>query len=45
MSQKARSEAAAVIRRIVAALRLPAGVASYLRGYADGLDGRRRPEK
>jgi hypothetical protein len=35
-------EAAAILRRILDALPLPAGVAAYLRGYADGLQ-RRRP--
>jgi hypothetical protein len=42
-SAKTRSEAAAILRRILDALPMPASVAAYLRGYADGLEGRRRP--
>ena len=37
MSQT-RRDAAEIIRRIVEALRMPASVAGYLRGYADGFD-------
>jgi hypothetical protein len=40
----ASREAAAILRRVVAALKLPAGVATYLRGYADGLERRRRSD-
>ena len=35
---QARRDAASVIRNILAALKLPATVATYLRGYADGLE-------
>jgi hypothetical protein len=34
---KARSEAAAILHRVLATLRLPERVAAYLRGYAEGL--------
>jgi hypothetical protein len=34
-------EAATILRRVVQLLRLPSGVASYLRGYADALEARR----
>jgi hypothetical protein len=37
-TKKARKEAAEVLRRTLEALPLPGSVASYLRGYADGLD-------
>ena len=36
--EHARTEAAQIIRRILDALPLPASVARYLRGHADGLD-------
>lgn len=39
---KAGDEAAEILRRVVELLPFPAGVASYLRGYADGLAAPRR---
>jgi hypothetical protein len=39
----ARLEAAVILRRIIEALKPPASIAGYLRGYTDGLEGKRRP--
>lgn len=36
--EQARTDAAQIIRRILDALPLPASVAQYLRGHADGLE-------
>ena len=43
MSEAVRHEAAEVIRRIVATLPMPASMASYLRGHANGLESRSEP--
>lgn len=41
-TKKAAEEAAEILHRVVELLPFPAGVASYLRGYADGLAAPRR---
>jgi hypothetical protein len=45
MSTATRKEAAAILRRLLEAIRWPAEVAGYLRGYADGLDAHARRRK
>ena len=45
MTLDARREAEAILRRIIQALPMPATMAAYLRGHADGLNAgsKRRP--
>jgi hypothetical protein len=38
----ARLDAAEILRRIIAAMPMPASMAAYLRGHADGLEARPR---